>query len=652
MGLVIGILLLFIISAITPMTLGHNVRVTDKEEIVENYNRYLYPEFYDCYNASEIPKFVDNQNTDESQDDGGSKSEVSILEKTAQSLNGPMDSPWPMYCHNARHTGRSPYNTVDTWDEIWTCKVYGTSYHCAPVIDSEGVIYVGRGDLYAIYPNGTVKWKFDYSGWSETAPALDENGIVYIGTSIISPTLFAVFTSNGTTKWEYFVGNHIDSSPVIGDDGTIYISDWNGDIHAIYPNGTSKWMYHTGDVCTSSPAIGLDGTIYVGSHDNYVYALYPNNGTLKWKYNTGSWVHGSATIGDDGTVYIGSDNSLLYAFYPNNGTVKWEVSIGPTWCSPALDEYGTLYVGVFQERFYAINSNGTIKWTYVAPGRIWFGASAALSADGFIYFGTTWMDGGEGAFIVLNPDGSERWKIVGGPLFETSPAIGQDGTVYACSSSETLHAFGRGPLEADANGPYFGLINEPVQFTGSSKGGISPHFYHWTFHDGSTSTKQNPIYNYTSIGNYSVKLTVTDSDGNTSTENTWVWIQESNFAPDKPIIKGRYRVLSGVTYNYKFKSIDPEDYLLWYYIDWDDDTSSGWIGPYHSGVEITVPHSYTISSRYSIRAKAKDGYGAESSWGELTVNIPSSKATTNSLLLWFLERFPLLEEFISRIINP
>jgi hypothetical protein len=42
------------------------------------------------------------------------------LNISSQPLDGFIDSPWPMYCHDARHTGRSPYSTANnSGDEIW-----------------------------------------------------------------------------------------------------------------------------------------------------------------------------------------------------------------------------------------------------------------------------------------------------------------------------------------------------------------------------------------------------------------------------------------------------------------------------------------------------------------------------------------------------
>jgi outer membrane protein assembly factor BamB len=410
------------------------------------------------------------------------------------------------------------------------------------------MIYGGSEQVYGIYPNGTMKWSYD-AGWPiESIPAIDENGIIYFGTIWGQPNyLHAIYSNNGTQKWAYNVGNDIDSSPVIGSDGTIYFGDWNGNIHAVNLNGTRKWIYHTGDVITSSPAIGDDGTIYIGSHDDYVYAFY-SNGTVKWRYQTGSWVHASPTIGPDGTIYIGSDDNYLYALNPVNGSMIWRCSVGTTWGSPSLGPDGTIYLGVWEMKFYAVRPNGTIKWTYNAPGRIWFGSSATVSSDGTIYFGTTSQDGGGGAFIALNPDGNERYKITQG-VIPTTPAISQDGTIYVYGWSR-LSAFGRGPLQADAGGPYSAYAGEPFTVSENIYGGSPPYTCLWTFGDETTSIDRHPSHTYMNIGQYNITFTVTDSEHNISTDHTTINITYgppyvSITKPDGGIYFANIKILPG-----------------------------------------------------------------------------------------------------------
>ena len=99
---------------------------------------------------------------------------------------------------------------------------------------------------------------------------------------------------------------------------------------------------------------------------------------------------------------------------------------------------------------------------------------------------------------------------------------------------------------------------------------------------------------------------------------------EENKPPYTPDIIGEEKGVKGEDYKYKIFTVDPDGDTLYYYIDWGDNTSSGWLGPYNSGEEIDVEHSWNKQGNYQIRVKAKDIYGYESSWGILKITIPQN----------------------------
>jgi len=375
----------------------------------------------------------------------------------------PIDSPWPMYCHDVRHTGRSPYTTIDNPGfENWR---FDTQDHAlgSPVIDKDGTIYIGSHDFYAINPDGTLKWKYDTPGVIESSAAIDENGIIYVGTSHGIPDYLYAFYPDGRLKWRFKVGELIFSSPAIGDDGSIYFGSEDDYIYALYPNGTLKWKYKTSVAVYSDPAIGLDGTIYCGSHDGYLYALYPINGTLKWKYKTGDWVGRGPSIADDGMIYFGSWDGYLYACYPN-GTLKWKTGGYLAGTTPVTGADGTIYVG--NKKLYAIYpDNGTVKWSF-DPGSdaIISGGNPCISSDGTIFFGTHIGETDGGELIAVNPDGTERWRIMlATDWIWSAPAIGSDGTIYVGSCNDGYHPGSCGYLHAigkmDSNAPSAPEIN-------------------------------------------------------------------------------------------------------------------------------------------------------------------------------------------------
>jgi hypothetical protein len=77
-------------------------------------------------------------------------------------------------------------------------------------------------------------------------------------------------------------------------------------------------------------------------------------------------------------------------------------------------------------------------------------------------------------------------------------------------------------LTCEAGGPYSAEAGQAIHFTGSATGGTTPYTWAWTFGDGGTSTVQNPDHTYTTAGNYTATLTVTDAATNTATDTAAV----------------------------------------------------------------------------------------------------------------------------------
>ena len=160
---------------------------------------------------------------------------------------------------------------------------------------------------------GILKWRYqtcDEIGFS--SPAIGSDGTVYFGSD--DGWLYAL-NPDGTLKWRYLIESELPSSPAIGSDGTVYIgANEHYILYALNPDGTLKWRYDVQEgTIYPSPAIASDGTVYVGSNDGSLYALN-TDGTLKWRYQTkGPIVFSSPAIAPDGTVFIGAVDGALYA---------------------------------------------------------------------------------------------------------------------------------------------------------------------------------------------------------------------------------------------------------------------------------------------------------------------------------------------------
>ena len=139
--------------------------------------------------------------------------------------------------------------------------------------------------------------------------------------------------------------------------------------------------------------------------------------------------------------------------------------------------------------------------------------------------------------------------------------------------------------------------------------------------------------------NIQVTMGVFNDDNGYVDETVMARIPGNN-PPDAPTITGPTRGKSGVEYDYEFTATDLNGDEIYYYIEWGDDNVEDWFGPFESGEEVIVGHTWFEKETYTIRAKAKDTFDAESAWGTFEVSMPRDKLLTNTLFMWLLERFP------------
>jgi len=179
---------------------------------------------------------------------------------------------WPMFHHDARHTGYTDESIPDDLELLWS---------------------------------------YETGGWVESSPTVS-NGVLYVGSN--DGNLYALDIATGNLKWKYTIGGEVSSSPAIYD-GILYIHSNLQDKH-IYAidsdTGNLKWKFKTEmavDDVASSPVV-VDGTVYVGSSDasdsvgGSVYALDAYTGDLKWRFTKKFDTFVSSPAVSGGFVYI------------------------------------------------------------------------------------------------------------------------------------------------------------------------------------------------------------------------------------------------------------------------------------------------------------------------------------------------------------
>ena len=111
-------------------------------------------------------------------------------------------------------------------NEKWNYKI-GTNYG-TPAISNDGIVYTHNyyGFVYAFNQNdGAEEWKINIGGHIlDCSPVIDKNGIIYVGsyTSSDNANLFSL-NPDGSERWKFPMKGDIGVSPVISSDGTVYI---------------------------------------------------------------------------------------------------------------------------------------------------------------------------------------------------------------------------------------------------------------------------------------------------------------------------------------------------------------------------------------------------------------------------------------------
>lgn len=136
-----------------------------------------------------------------------------------------------------------------------------------PTIGPDGTIYTIKDTiLYAITPNGELKWKIEKTkGISQVAVSKDD--VIYLAS--LDYNLYAINT-DGSEKWKKSIGSMVKGTPIIDNNGNIIVTDHSGKLLSMNDLGVTNWTLQIGSTSSSSPSIDKDGTIYIGTSYSFV----------------------------------------------------------------------------------------------------------------------------------------------------------------------------------------------------------------------------------------------------------------------------------------------------------------------------------------------------------------------------------------------
>jgi parallel beta-helix repeat protein len=140
--------------------------------------------------------------------------------------------------------------------------------------------------------------------------------------------------------------------------------------------------------------------------------------------------------------------------------------------------------------------------------------------------------------------------------------------------------------------------NAPMSVTFTTKSTGSPNAWNWNFGDGTSSTQQNPVHNYSTAGNYTVALTVSNSAGsNTTTKSNYINVGQT---AQKPVA------------NFWGSPVSGRAPLNVTFTDTTTGSPTQWNWSFGDGTNSTVKnpkHTYSAAGNYTVKLTASNPAG-------------------------------------------
>ncbi|AWZ49085.1 collagenase [Clostridiaceae bacterium 14S0207] len=160
---------------------------------------------------------------------------------------------------------------------------------------------------------------------------------------------------------------------------------------------------------------------------------------------------------------------------------------------------------------------------------------------------------------------------------------------------------------AKINGPYIGIQTDNIRFSSEGSQDVDGKIvkYEWDFGDGSKSSEANPRHIYKEVGEYTIKLKVTDDKGESSTAVSTVTVKDIS-ENNLPIVKigGPYQGFNNQKIGFYSNGTRDEDGEIKSY-EWN-------FGDGSKSNEANPIHVYKEPGNYTVTLKVTDNLGGQS----------------------------------------
>ena len=302
------------------------------------------------------------------------------------------------------------------------------------IINASGIASnVKNLNVVARQSNGRVNWRFRMNGpYSSVRPVIASDGTVY---SIdVFGHLYAL-QPNGALKW--LVRGAGDKGVAVDPTGNVYVAS-ESFIKAFNPNGTNKWTFTQNPRAMINLGVGVgpDGNIYsVGTEGMGVFSLTPA-GTLRWT----SPESYARPIVDYAEIVFGSNGSQqqLY-FYANNHLRGLTLGGLPVFTVPdslPAQLRAGLQPAVAPDRsvhtmLTAFSPSGSPLWSFPTPYSLNVFTPPDIGSDGIHYFTQNLVQ-----LFALNPNGSQKWHVTSSSYLQ-GPVVDPTNNLLVIGGSNT-----------------------------------------------------------------------------------------------------------------------------------------------------------------------------------------------------------------------
>ena len=590
--------------------------------------------------------------------------------------------------HVIKIVGEKENILIEPPDEEWNRSYGGLNYEEGRSVqrtEDGGYIITGRTSSYGAGSYDVWLIKTDFTGFKEwdktfggenddvgySVQQTDDGGYIITGfTHSFGAGGYDVWLiktdSNGSMEWnETYGGTNFEEGYSVQQttDGGYIItgrtSSYGAGGHDVWliktdSNGNMQWnetyggpLYDYGYSVQQTTDGGYIITGFIGTGHFDVWLIKTNNyGFKEWeKIFGGVAADGGYCVkqtADEGYIIVGTTSSfgsgggdVWMIKTDKKGDKEWDQTLGGSnvdigFCVQLTADGGYIisgYIFTYGTQNYDVlliktDSDGNIEWdeTFGASD-VEIAYSIELTADGgYILTGRTDSYGAGGNDVWLI-----KIETDNNPPYEPSEPIPENNSIDV--NIDTNISWIGGDLDNDTikYDVYFGTTNPPPKIINNQTE---------TYYNPGILEYNTTYYWYIVAWDYYIPCTKGP---------IWTFTTNVNQPPNPPLIDGPKSGTKGQTYRYTFVSKDYEGHNISYEIMWGDGSSDGWLGPYVSGEEIKVNHTWNIKRTYILKAKAKDTFGAESNWSEFEVNIPRNRVIFYQWDYLFQKQFPILK---------